>query len=105
MVDDIVAYPTHKHNKGLAMKIGRVTELRPDKNAVQVQVVHSTALPGNLLHQQVSAEICVIIDRNHNGPTSSVKKGDLIRITPEIGDEGIREICHVESHIITMRDV
>lgn len=64
-VDDIVAYPTHKHNKGLAMKIGRVTELRPDKDAVQVEVVYSTTYAGNK-HQQVPAEICVIIDRNHN---------------------------------------
>lgn len=65
-VGDVVAYPTHRPGKGLAMKIGRVTELRPDKDALQVEVVYTTALPGNK-HQQVPAEICVIIDRSHNG--------------------------------------
>jgi hypothetical protein len=65
-VGDVVAYPTHGINKGLAMKIGRVTELRPEKEALQVEVVYSTFLPGNA-HQQVRAELCVIIDRRgHN---------------------------------------
>ena len=65
-VGDVVAYPSFRNNKGLAMKIGRVTELRPEKEALQVEVVYTTFLPGNK-HQQVRADLCVIIDRNgHN---------------------------------------
>jgi hypothetical protein len=64
-VGDVVAFPTHRYNKGLAMKIGRVTELRPEKEAIQVEVVFSTFLPGNA-HQQVPAGLCVIIDRQED---------------------------------------
>jgi hypothetical protein len=60
-VGDYVAYPTQRHNKGLAMKVGQVTELRPDKGAIQVRVVYSTWLKGNA-HQQVPAELCVRIE-------------------------------------------
>lgn len=65
-VGDVVAYPSHRNNRGLAMRIGRVTELRPEKDAIQVEVVYSTFLTGNA-HQQISAGLCVIIDREgHN---------------------------------------
>lgn len=66
-VDDVVAYPSHSRNRGLALRIGRVTELRPDKDALQVEVVYTTWHSGNK-HQQVPAGLCVIIDRRgHNG--------------------------------------
>jgi hypothetical protein len=45
----------------LAMKVGQVTELRPDKGAIQVRVVYSTWLKGNA-HQQVPAGLCVKVE-------------------------------------------
>lgn len=62
-VDDFVAFPTQKrNNKGLAMQVGQVTELRPDKAAVQVRIMHSPQTHPGVAHKQVLAELCIRID-------------------------------------------
>lgn len=61
-VGDFVAFPTQRHNKGLAMQIGEVTELRPEKECIQVRIVYSPQTHPGVAHKEVRAELCARID-------------------------------------------
>lgn len=71
-VDDTVAFPSQRPNGGLALQIGVVEELRPEKGALRVKPVYSTTRAalnkdGTYKSKEVPADLCVIIDRRgHN---------------------------------------